>query len=327
MNNTIMIVLFGLNLFNFAEAQVCGQKVVVDENQKALNKIAEFQYADFKKCYADLAKYDDVTVTSIPGVTGSAFPLLCSGPKFKLSNAFTKEQLDAGVPVLADTKNVYVYLTDTGFKYAEFPVFYRIVKYDNGKAGYDIGMLPKNFMPIQSSDGKFRVVTGDGEVITFDNPKVKPIDVRINYSDNYTKLFPEHSLSAVTIKESSKEVTDEKAHQCLLENAKTLLNRVSIRKMDFIYSFQFARDEKNATIFKDSDPAKLLALKEKYKRSNEEMVSYYIETLKSLIPACSNTFSDEDYKKQADRALNREFMIDYESNKQHINYLSSKLPK
>lgn len=320
MINISLTFIFGLFFYHSSQAEVCDNKMII-ENKKLLNKISEYQYEDFKKCYLDLAKFADVPITNVPGVAGSAIPLLCSGPSFKTSTAFTKEQLDAGVPILADTKNVYVYLTDTGYKFVEFPVFYTVVKYTNGSAGYDIGMLPKNYMPIQSADGKFRLVTGSGEVITIENPKAKPLDPRVNYSDKYIKLFPEHELGSISIKDTSHELTSERAHDCLFDNAMVLMNRVSQRKVDLKYSFQFAGDTKNALLYKQNDPIKLNALKEKYKRTKDEMFDLYIETLKKTIPACSNTFTEENFKSQADHAL-KDFLIDYERERQFIINIS-----
>lgn len=282
-------------------------------------------YSELKSCFTELAKETDITLTDIPGVVGRAVPYLCSAPPTKISTDFTKQQLEAGVPILADTQNIYVYLTNQGLIYAEFPVFYYIVTYHDASGGYDIGRLPKNYMPIQSSDGKFRVVNGDGLIITFENPISKPVDPRINYSDKYVKLFAAHSLPSVTFKTSSSTINEEQAMKCLLVNAKISLNRISTRHLDYIYSFSFDVDTTNALKFRTTSPEGLQAIKDKYKKTKDEVIDDYASILKNVAPTCATIFTEAEYKDQAIRTLG-DFLDKYAREKRYIDGLALNEP-
>ena len=278
-------------------------------------------FADMKSCFVDLGKSTDVPITEIPGTVGKAVPYLCSSTESKISSDFTHAELEAGIPILADKRNVYVYLTDTGLQYAEFPVFYYIVKYHDSIGGYDIGRLPKNFMPIQSSDGVFRVVDSNGIIITIDHPQTKPIDPRVNYSDKYVKLFAPHSLEPVTLKQTSQFITPEDAQSCILKNAKISLRRISTQHLNYTYAFPFQRDIALALQVRNSNPTELQRLKDKYKKTADEVVEEYASILKNVTPSCATTFSDSDYKGQATKTL-EDFLPNYEGAKRYIDSLN-----
>ncbi len=276
--------------------------------------------SEFKSCFGDLAKKTEIPITELPGVSGTAVPYLCKSSDSKLSTDFTKEQLEAGVPILADKQNVYVYLTDNGFQYAEFPVFYYIVKYHDASGGYDIGRLPKNYMPIQSSDGRFWLVNGDGVMITIDHPNAKPLDPRVHYSDKYIKLFSPHGLQVVMLKATSNLITSQESEDCLLVHAKTALNRLSTQHLDYIYTFPFDTDTSNALRYRNTNPEALQALKDKYKKTKDEVIVDYINVLKSETPSCTNIFSDEDYYSQVAKTLSN-FLPNYAREKHYIDGL------
>lgn len=316
MTVSILIMAMSILFSRSVIAKTCDNPSFEAKNQKNIQNIIESSYADLKGCFMDFSKFPTSTIiTSIDGVDPESIPIQCSTPPEKFAEDFTIDQLQTASPLLADKPLIYVYLTNTGFHYAEFPGFYYFVKDKEHLMESSVGTLPKNYIPIQSTDGKHRVVNGDGNIIT-----VTGSDPRLNANDRYVKLTTSHHLSAVFLSTTAKGMSTEQARACFIDRAKTDLGRVATQLLTSVNNFNFDSDTADVVRFKTNDPAKLEALKKKYLKTKDELYTDFVNRLKAATPACTNTLTEEDYQKQATYILSvGNFLDNYRREKRYID--------
>ena len=314
---------------NLISAETCLIKKSINQNEEDLKKVASWSYGELKTCFNNLGKYEKISSTNIEGTDNSAIILECShGATQRISTFFSAEQLKNGKPIPGDKPFVFLYLTDSGFKFLEYPSYYYFVKYNDGTDAIDVGTLPAVIFPIKMDDNKERYVDGEGKILLIDQldqyAKKAPFinqtgpKFKTKYIERYNNLLTSSQHPLVTLKSTPSLITDEQVRSCLHYRASNHLQKLRTIAYNIIASFNLDQDTKDSVIFMRTDPDKLTALKEKYKKNKDEMIADLVDKLKKETTSCSQIFTEEDYQTQATDML-KDFLVNYVSARRYVN--------
>ena len=288
-----------------------------------------------KACAQALSTREPLLGTEIPGIDGAAIPLLCQDtPRAKLSSDFSPEELKHG-NVPANHPEIFVYLTDEGLRFAEFPSFYYFVFYHDASNAIDVGVLPNHIMPITLPSGAPAFVIQEGS----DAGKIIPIE-RLNdyassqfflgtaakaksrYLDKYQGFLKQAKLPNVTLSNESA-LSEQQTRDCI-RNAlkKKLIDTIDRSGAEQLFStYHFDQDQMAAgQAASHHDPVTLDQIKEKYQNTQDQWIQLYAAKARS-INACSGVFDEADYTEAGQHAL-RFFLPGYLQAKPYIDRLS-----
>ena len=322
------IFLISINPLN---AKTCSPEVKVNKNEHDLLKVATFSANELKKCFQELGVMSKNVETNIDGVDQNAIALKCGpGATQKLSTQFTPEQLNSGKPIPADHPEVYVYLTKNGYLYAEYPSFYYFVKYNDGTGAIDVGTAPGNVMAVILPNGEERYIAGNGAVLQTNQLEQFSKDTFVNgtalkskakYIDKYKSMLSTYKLPQVVLKPTVSALSDEQTLACFQRDALHSLNQLGYKFFNFTYAFNFNQDVSDIGKYGMTDKVKLQNFKDKYGKTKEEILVDYANKLKSATPSCQQTFSEKDYRAQAEKTL-ASFLEGYTQVKRYLNGFS-----
>ena len=127
-----------------------------------------------------------------------------------------------------------------------------------------------------------------------------------------------NKMPLVTLKSTINSLTLDQVTTCFMNNANHSMNNLAMNFYKMTFEYDLNKDATDIGHASAGQPEVVAKIKEKYKKTKEEFVADYVQKMKSVTPNCKTTFSDQDYKDHAEKALSS-FLENYSKIKHYID--------